>query len=87
MIASSGLRILVDSKVDFGKSRNIVLTSVILITGLSGVSIDLGGVQLKGMVLACVVGMVLGLLFYVFEKFHLTNDQEETEELESAQSK
>lgn len=87
MIGASGIRILVDSKVDFGKSRNIILTSVIFITGLSGVSLHLGNVELKGMVLACVVGMVLGLLFYLFDKFHLTNDEEDTEEMEAAQSK
>ena len=28
------------------------------------------------MVLACVVGMILSLIFYVCEKFHLTNDEE-----------
>ena len=36
MIGTSGIRILVDSKVDYGKSRNLALTSVIFVTGLSG---------------------------------------------------
>lgn len=80
MIGASGIRILVDSKVDFGRSRNITLTSVIFITGLSGVTVNLGGVELKGMVLACVVGMLLGLLFYIFDRFHLMNDADEEEE-------
>lgn len=76
MIGVSGLRILVDSKVDFGKSRNMAMTSVIFVTGLSGVSISFGAVKLTGMVLACVVGMILGLLFFVFDKFRWTNDLE-----------
>lgn len=80
MIGASGLRILVDSKVDFGRNRNITLTSVIFVSGLSGVSLQLGDVQLKGMVLACVVGMALGLLFYIFDRLHLTNDAEEAQE-------
>jgi uracil permease len=77
MIGASGIRILVDAQVDFGKSRNLVLTSIVFVVGLSGVVLNLGGVELKGMVLACVVGMVLGLLFYLFEKFHLTNDADD----------
>lgn len=76
MIGTSGLRILVDSKVDYGKSRNLALTSVIFVTGLSGIAVKFGNVELKGMVLACVVGMVLSLIFYVLDKFHLTNDTE-----------
>ena len=74
MIGTSGIRILVDSKVDYGKSRNLILTSVIFVAGLSGITVTLGSVQLTGMVLACVVGMILGLTFYLLDKFHLTNE-------------
>jgi len=77
MIGASGLRILVDAKVDYGKARNQALTAVVFVVGLSGIAWNIGGVQLKGMVLACVVGMVMGLLFYIFDKLHWTNDQEE----------
>ncbi len=76
MIGASGLRILVDSKVDYGRSRNLTLTSVIFVTGLSGISVNIGQIQLTGMVLACVVGMVLSLAFYVLDRFGLTNDRE-----------
>ena len=85
MIAASGIRVMVDSKVDFAKSRNLVLTAVVFITGLSGVSINVGGFSLKGMVLAAIVAMVLSLLFFVLEKLHLTNDVDEgTEEAVAA---
>ncbi len=70
------IRILVDSKVDYGKSRNLALTSVIFVTGLSGIAVKFGDIELKGMVLASVVGMVLSLAFYILDKFHLTNDAE-----------
>ena len=76
MIGTSGLRILVDSKVDYGKSRNLTLTSIIFITGLSGVAVKIGNVELTGMVLACIVGMILSLVFYVLDKFKLTNDRD-----------
>ncbi|MCI9068538.1 MAG: uracil permease [Lachnospiraceae bacterium] len=76
MIGASGLRILVDSRVDYGRSRNLTLTSVIFVTGLSGISVKIGQIQLTGMVLACVVGMILSLAFYVLDRFGLTNDRE-----------
>ena len=75
MIGTSGLSILVDSRVDYGNSRNLALTSVIFVTGLSGIAVKFGNVQLTGMVLACVVGMILSLVFYVLDYFKLTNDQ------------
>lgn len=77
MIGTSGIRILVESKVDYGKSRNMAMTSVIFVTGLSGISVRFGSVQLTGMVLACVVGMLMGLMFFAFDKLKLTNDRSE----------
>ena len=71
MIGTSGLRMLVDSRVDYGKSKNLALTSVIFVTGLSGIALN---VELTGMVLACVVGMALSLIFHLLEKYHLTNE-------------
>lgn len=77
MIGTSGLRILVDSKVDYSKNRNQMLTSVIFVTGLSGAALRIGNIELTGMVLACVVGMAMSLVFYVLDRFKLTNDQVE----------
>lgn len=76
MIGTSGLRILVDSKVDYSRSRNLTLTSVIFVIGLSGIAVSIGDVSLTGMVLACVVGMILSLIFYVLDKLKLTNDRD-----------
>lgn len=77
MIGASGIRIMVDSKVDYGRSRNLTLTSVVFVTGLSGIAVKFGDVQLTGMVLACIVAMLLSLAFHLLDKFHLTNDQDE----------
>ena len=77
MIGASGIRILVDSQVDYGKSRNQAMTAVVFVTGLSGISVQLGSIQLTGMVLACVVGMIMGLAFYILDKLKLTNDRDE----------
>ncbi|MDO4468283.1 MAG: uracil permease [Bacillota bacterium] len=77
MIGTSGIRILVDGKVDYSRSRNMALTSVIFVTGLSGIKISIGEIELTGMVLACIVGMILSLIFYVLDKLKLTNDREQ----------
>ncbi len=76
MIGTSGIRILVDNQVDYGKSRNLTLTSVVFVIGLSGIALNLGDVQLTGMVLACVVAMLLSLVFYLLDRAKLTNDRE-----------
>ncbi|SHH77216.1 uracil permease [Sporobacter termitidis DSM 10068] len=77
MIAASGLRLLVEAKVDYSKSRNLALTSVVFVTGLSGAYIPLGSFQLTGLTLATIVGMLLGLIFWVLDKAKLTNDRDD----------
>jgi uracil permease len=62
IIASSGLRMLVDSKVDFGDKRNLVISSVILVIGIGGAHVTLGGLNLEGMALAAICGVVLNLI-------------------------
>jgi uracil permease len=80
MIAASGIRLMVESKIDYSNARNLALTAVIFITGLSGISFTIGQVQFKGMILAAIVGVVLSLIFYILDKCKLTNDYENTEE-------
>ncbi len=77
MIAASGIRLIVEAKVNYGRSRNLALTSVVLVTGLSGISIKMGEVELRGMALAALVGMVLSLIFFLLDKAKLTNDGDE----------
>ncbi len=76
MIAASGLRLLVDEKVDYSRPRNLALSSVVFITGLSGAFIKIGSVELRGMCLATIVGIIMGLIFYILDKARLTNDYE-----------
>lgn len=76
MIGASGIRVMVDAQVDYSRSRNLTLTSVVFVTGLSGVVLKIGEVELKGMVLACIVGMLLSLAFYVIDKLGLANDKQ-----------
>ncbi|MBB6637803.1 uracil permease [Cohnella thailandensis] len=76
VIAASGFRMLVEAKVDYSKPSNLFLTTVVLVTGLSGVKIEAGDFTLSGMGLATVVAIVLSLLFKLFEITGLSNDKE-----------
>ena len=73
MIGTSGIRLLVDSKVDYSKSVNLILTSVIFIAGLSGLKIKLGAIELQGMVLASVVAVILSAFMTLLKKLDLLN--------------
>ena len=75
VIAASGLRMLIEAKVDYSKSRNLLLSAVVFVVGISGVSIKLGNTELKGMVLATLVGIVLSLGFYILEQLGWTNEE------------
>ncbi len=75
VIAASGIRMLVEEKVDYSKPKNLVLTSVIMIIGLSGAELKLGTVSLKGMALATVVSVILCLALLIFEKIGLLKEE------------
>ncbi|MDN6632226.1 MAG: uracil permease, partial [Enterobacterales bacterium] len=65
VIGASGIRVLIESKVDYNKAQNLILTSIILIIGVSGATIHIGAAELKGMALATIVGIAMSLLFKV----------------------
>lgn len=63
IIAASGLRMMIDNRVDLGKTRNLVIASVILTIGVGGALIQVSqNLQVAGMALAAIVGIVLNLL-------------------------
>ncbi|MFB5171895.1 uracil permease [Erwinia amylovora] len=66
VIAASGIRVLIESKVDYNKAQNLILTSVVLIIGVSGAKVHMGAAELKGMALATIVGVMLSLIFRAF---------------------
>lgn len=70
IIASSGLRMLVENKIDFDHKRNLVIASVILILGIGGGKLlwhNAFGIQdndfaIEGMALAAIVGVLLNII-------------------------
>ncbi|MDZ4181110.1 MAG: solute carrier family 23 protein [Coriobacteriia bacterium] len=66
LIASSGLRMLVNSGIDYSHSRNLILSSVVLVLGIGmevgEIKIPLGDYTVPGMALATLVGVILNLI-------------------------
>lgn len=66
-IAVNGLKVLIQNQVDFGKNKNIIIASTMLVLGLGGAVINFktGGnmiIPLSGMSLAAIAGILLNLL-------------------------
>nr|WP_255688495.1 solute carrier family 23 protein [Tepidanaerobacter sp. GT38] len=60
MIASVGVRTVVENKIDFTQPRNLFISSVILVVGIGGAVINFGGgLQIGGMGLAAILGIIL----------------------------
>lgn len=62
VIASSGLRVIVDKQVDFNKKRNLMIASSILVIGIGNAYLQLGQYTFSGLAVASVLGIVLNLV-------------------------
>ncbi|MGE5485995.1 MAG: uracil-xanthine permease family protein [Ignavibacteriales bacterium] len=63
MIASIGVRTVVENRVDFKKSRNLLIASIILVVGIGGAVINIwGNLKFGGMGLAAILGIILNLI-------------------------
>ena len=62
IIASSGMRVLINNRIDLGKQRNLIICAVILVAGIGGLSVTLGQITLSGMALSAIIGVVLHLI-------------------------
>ncbi len=65
-ISVNGLKVLIENHIDFGKPKNIVVASTMLVLGLGGAAISIVSgdlsVTISGMSLAAIVGILLNLL-------------------------
>lgn len=66
IIASSGFRVFVENKIDFGKKKNLIVASVVIVLGISGAGLHFtvngAPVDIHGVALATLVGMILTLV-------------------------
>lgn len=62
VIASSGLRVMIEDQIDFNKKRNLMISSVILVIGIGNAYLKLGQYQFSGLAVAAVLGIALNLI-------------------------
>lgn len=63
VIASNGLKVLIQNQTDFTKSRNLIIASAMLVIGLGGAVLDFGSsFVLSGTALSALVGIILNLM-------------------------
>lgn len=74
VITASGIRILVEKKVDYNKPANLILTSIVLGIGVSTASLTIGTVTFKGMALSTVVAIILSIFFRISDKINGKNN-------------
>jgi len=79
IIATPGIKLLVEKKVDYRKTTNLLLTSSVFISGISGITVPIVGI--KGMGLGILVGICLNCLFIILEKCGCINNRPSNEEI------
>lgn len=79
LISAPGIQILVEQQVNYKKVANQVVTASVLLAGVSGISVTVGTLTLRGMSLGLVIGVavniitvLLGLLGWLHESFSVT---------------
>jgi len=75
VIAAAGIRMLVEQMVDYSKNYNMVLSAIVFTIGVSGAKLVIGTVELKGMALAAVVGIIFSLIVYLLNSVGLLNEE------------
>ncbi|TCT26845.1 uracil permease [Melghiribacillus thermohalophilus] len=83
IIASSGLRMLIDNEVDLGDKRNLIISSVILVIGVGGMILQFElkdtTITVSSMALAATIGIILNLILPGREKAYGNGKMFETE--------
>lgn len=74
IIAAPGIKMLVDAKVDYTKITNLFLTASVLIVGLSDMSFNIFGTQIKGMSLGLLVGIIMNLIFKLLSLLNISRE-------------
>ena len=64
-IASVGANTLIKNRIDLGNTRNLVIVSLILTTGIGGAEMCIGNIKIGGIGLAALVGVILNLIIPV----------------------
>lgn len=62
VIASNGLKVMIDEQIDLTKTRNLIIASSMLVIGLGGAILSMGPLIISGTALSALIGIVLNLI-------------------------
>ena len=89
-IAVNGLKVLIQNQVDFGKTKNVIVASAMLVLGLGGAAISIVSgdlaVTISGMSLAAIIGILINLLLPA-EKEEITENVDKSAKEEKVEEK
>ncbi|MER2292368.1 MAG: solute carrier family 23 protein [Aerococcus urinaeequi] len=74
IIASNGLKVMIEEQIDFNQVRNLIIASAMLVIGLGGAVLDLGYLTFSGTSLSAIVGIVLNLILPAEVTFQVDRD-------------
>lgn len=74
IITAPGIQMLVEQRVNYKKISNQILTAGVLVAGVGGFSVNFGTIELKGMSLGLVIGVLLNILFKTLGFFGILNE-------------
>jgi uracil permease len=74
IIASNGLKVMIEEQIDFNQVRNLIIASAMLVIGLGGAVLDLGYLTFSGTALSAIVGIVLNLILPAEVTFQVDRD-------------
>ncbi|MDB6352881.1 uracil-xanthine permease family protein [Trichococcus sp. K1Tr] len=81
VIASNGLKVLIEEQVDFNHVRNLIIASSMLVLGLGGAVLDIAGVvTLSGTALSAITGITLNLVLPHEEAYNPKHPLQKKEE-------
>lgn len=59
VIAASGLKILIENKIDLDNKKNLFIASVILVSGIGGLTLKVGGLEITSVAFSTLLGILL----------------------------
>lgn len=81
VIASNGLKVLIEEQIDFNHVRNLIIASSMLVLGLGGAVLDIAGiVTLSGTALSAIAGIILNLVLPHEEAYNPKHPLQKKEE-------
>ncbi len=75
MIAATGVNNMITNKTDMSNTRNLIIVSLILTTGIGGAVLQIGDISMTGIGLSALIGVLLNLI--IPESKEIKEDKEE----------